>query len=102
MALVPAINPYASPLKLFEYMAASLPTIAPDQPNLREVLTHGQDAWLVPSGDEGALRTALERLSEPELAARLGAAARATIERGDYTWRGNARRVVAAVEALRR
>lgn len=102
VALVPAINPYASPLKLFEYMAASLPTIAPDQPNLREVLTHGQDAWLVPSGDEGALRTALERLSEPELAARLGAAARATIERGDYTWRGNARRVVAAVEALRR
>lgn len=102
VALVPAINPYASPLKLFEYMAASLPTIAPDQPNLREVLTHGQDAWLVPSGDEGALRTALERLSEPELAARLGAAARATIERGDYTWQGNARRVVAAVEALAR
>jgi glycosyltransferase involved in cell wall biosynthesis len=101
VALVPAINPYASPLKLFEYMAASLPTIAPDQPNLREVLTHAQDAWLVPSGDEGALRSALERLSEPALAARLGAAARATIERGDYTWQGNARRVVAAVEALR-
>ena len=38
VALVPAINPYASPLKLHEYMAARLATVAPDQPNLREVL----------------------------------------------------------------
>lgn len=102
VALVPAINPYASPLKLFEYMAAGLPVIAPDQPNLREVLTHGQDALLVPSGDEDALRAALVRLADPLFAARIGTAARATIERGDYTWQGNARRVVAAVEALRR
>lgn len=102
VALVPAINPYASPLKLFEYMAAALPVIAPDQPNLREVLRDGADALLVPSGAIEPLRAALERLSEGALAARLGAAARATIERGDYTWEGNARRVVAAVEELRR
>jgi glycosyltransferase involved in cell wall biosynthesis len=102
VALVPAINAYASPLKLFEYMAAALPVIAPDQPNLREVLTHGDDALLVPSGDEGALRAAFVKLAEPGLAVRIGAAARATIERGDYTWQGNARRVVAAVEALAR
>ena len=101
VALVPAINPYASPLKLFEYMAASLPVIAPDQPNLREVLTDGEDALLVPSGAVEPMRAALERLSAAGLAARLGTAARATLERGDFTWQGNARRVVAAVEALR-
>jgi glycosyltransferase involved in cell wall biosynthesis len=63
VALVPAINPYASPLKLFEYMAASLAVIAPDQPNLREVLTHEREALLVPSGEPAPLRTALVQLA---------------------------------------
>jgi glycosyltransferase involved in cell wall biosynthesis len=101
VALVPAINPYASPLKLHEYMAAGLPTVAPDQPNLREVLTHEQDALLVPPGDGEALLAALERLvADAALRAALGAAARAAIEEQDLTWRGNARRVLAAVGAL--
>jgi len=100
VALVPAINPYASPLKLFEYMAAGLPTVAPDQENLREVLEHGVNALLVAAGDGEALGEAIERLAEPGLRARLGAAARRTVLERDLTWRANARRVVAAVEAL--
>jgi glycosyltransferase involved in cell wall biosynthesis len=101
VALVPAINPYASPLKLHEYMAASLPAIAPDQPNLREVLTDGVDALLVPAGDGAAFAAALERLAEsPELRARLGAQARRTVVERDLTWRGNARRVVAAAREV--
>ena len=66
VGLVPAINPYASPLKLHEYMAAGLPTVAPDQPNLREVLEDGRDALLVPPGDGPALIAALSRLAEDE------------------------------------
>ena len=101
VALVPAINPYASPLKLHEYMAAALPVIAPDQPNLREVLTPEENALLVPAGDGDALRSALARLIRDEdLRARLGQRAQRTIEERDLTWRGNARRVTAAVEAL--
>lgn len=101
VALVPAINPYASPLKLHEYMAARLATVAPDQPNLRETLTDGVDALLVPPGDAQALAAAIERLvADAPLRERLGAAARATIERRDMTWRGNARRVISAVEEL--
>ncbi len=101
MALVPAINPYASPLKLFEYLAASLAVVAPDQDNLREVLG-GDEALLVPPGDVDAMRAALESLAgDPELRARLGQRGRAAIERADLTWKGNARRVVAAVEGLR-
>ena len=103
VALVPAINPYASPLKLFEYMAAGLAVVAPDQANLREVLTHGANAWLVPPGAGGALADALERLAgDGALRERLGRAARRTIEERDLTWRGNARRILRAVEALRR
>ena len=101
VALVPAINPYASPLKLHEYMAARLATVAPDQPNLREVLTDGEDALLVPPGDGDALLDALGKLvRDKELRVRLGSAARATIESRDLTWRGNARRVAAAAVDL--
>lgn len=101
VALLPAINPYASPLKLHEYMAAKLPTVAPDQPNLREILTHGKDALLVLPGDGDALLEALGQLvRDADLRARMGAAARATIEEQDLTWHGNALRVVAAAEAL--
>jgi len=101
VALVPAINPYASPLKLFEYMAAARAVIAPDQPNLREVLEPERDALLVPPGEAAALRAALVRLAgDAALRARLGAAARTRLVALDLTWTGNARRVVAAVEGL--
>ena len=102
VALVPAINPYASPLKLHEYMAAGLATVAPDQPNLREVLAHGEDALLVPPGDGAALVEACAQLVEDgTLRARLGRTARASLERQGLTWRGNVRRVLDALEAVR-
>lgn len=101
VALVPAINPYASPLKLFEYMAAGLPSVAPDQPNLREVLTDGAEALLVRPDDAAALHSAMARLAaDAALRARLGAAARDAVRERDYTWDGNARRVLAAVRPL--
>jgi glycosyltransferase involved in cell wall biosynthesis len=101
VALLPAINPYASPLKLHEYMAAGIATVAPDQPNLREVLTPEHDALLVPPGDGDALRSAVLRLlRDPKFARRLGLAARATVERLDLTWSGNVRRIEAALAAL--
>ena len=102
VALVPAINPYASPLKLFEYMAASLAIVAPDQPNLREVLEPGADALLVPAGDAAAMESALVRLAgDPDLRATLGANARAKLERLDLSWSANARRVIEALERRR-
>ncbi len=101
VALVPAINPYASPLKLHEYMAAGLAVVGPDQPNIREVLDDGRNAVLVPSGDGEALRGALVRLAgDADLRRRLGAAARRSIEELDLTWRGNARRVVEALQGV--
>ena len=41
---------YTSPLKLFEYLALGRPIIASDLPSIREVLTHGETALLVPAG----------------------------------------------------
>lgn len=101
VGLVPAINPYASPLKLHEYMAAGLPSVAPDQPNLREVLTSGEEALLFEPGDPDGLCAALAALvGDADLRRRMGERARETLVKRDLTWRGNARRVLAAVEDL--
>jgi glycosyltransferase involved in cell wall biosynthesis len=39
IALQPDVTDYASPLKIFEYMAVGSLIIAPDSPNIREILT---------------------------------------------------------------
>ncbi|HWF01438.1 MAG TPA: glycosyltransferase family 4 protein [Caulobacteraceae bacterium] len=96
VALQTAATPYASPLKLFEYMAFSLPIVAPDQPNIREVLADGAEALLFPPGDATRLAEALNRLAaDPGLRRRLGAAARKRLEETPFTWTGAARRIAA-------
>jgi len=95
IALQPASVPYASPLKVFEYMAAGRAIVAPDQPNLREVLRDGETALLFDPARPDAMWDAVLRLVEdPKLRRRLGAAARADVLARDLTWAGNARRVV--------
>jgi glycosyltransferase involved in cell wall biosynthesis len=92
---------YCSPLKLFEYMALGRAIIAPDQPNLREVLRPEVDALLFNPDDEASFFAALARLSaDPELRARLGSAARRSVEETPFTWTENARRVEELAAAL--
>jgi glycosyltransferase involved in cell wall biosynthesis len=100
IAVQPKATEYASPLKLFEYMALGRAIIAPDQPNLREVLTDGSNALLFAPDDPVSLASALSALIvEPDLRRRLGAAAARTVEDLDLTWDGNARKIAAAMEA---
>lgn len=102
VAVIPAINSYASPLKLFDSFAAGVATVAPDQPNLRETIEDGVNGLLFAPQSAPALAQALQRLlADPVQRARIGAAGRARLLREDWTWAGNARRVVAAYEALR-
>jgi glycosyltransferase involved in cell wall biosynthesis len=99
IALQPASVPYASPLKLFEYMAAGKAIIAPDQPNILEVLEQGRTALLFDPACPEAMWRGIETLARDQaLRARLGAAARKEVLRRDFTWAGNARRVVALAE----
>lgn len=94
IALQPAVVPYASPLKLFEYLALGKAVIAPRQPNIEEILAHEDNALLFDAAKSGAMEQALTRLCEdPYLREKLAAAAAATIDRQDLTWLGNARRV---------
>jgi glycosyltransferase involved in cell wall biosynthesis len=71
---------------LLEAMAMARPIVASDRAILRDYLDDGVEALLVPPEDPGALREAVERvLADRELAGRLGAAARARVERAHTT-----------------
>ena len=95
IALQPRVVEYASPLKIFEYMAAGRAIVAPDQENIREILRDGETALLFDPARPEAMWQAIRRLAgDAALRHRLGSAARAEIVRRDYTWAGNARRVV--------
>jgi glycosyltransferase involved in cell wall biosynthesis len=103
VALQPAVVDYASPLKLFEYLALGRAVIAPCKPNLMEVLQDDVNALLFETDREGAFEAGLSRLCEDAaLRARLGEAARRTIQDGGYTWQANAMRITSLFERLRK
>lgn len=94
IALQPAVTDYASPLKVFEYMRANLAIVAPDQPNIREILTHNKTALLFEANNAEASETAIRSLIEnKDLRTSLGKAARDEIDSRGYTWAENAKRI---------
>jgi glycosyltransferase involved in cell wall biosynthesis len=90
---------FTSPMKLFEYMAASVPIVATDLPAIREVLRHGENAWLVTPGDAKALADGINRvLSDRPLAECMAQQARQ--EAHNYSWNSRASAVLDAVRHL--
>jgi glycosyltransferase involved in cell wall biosynthesis len=101
VAVLPRATPYASPLKLFEYMAAGKAVVAPRQANVLEVAMEGSEILCCRPDDDQELERQLGRLvADAGERERLGAAARARILRDDRTWRANARRIVRAYEQI--
>ena len=102
IALQPAAVAYASPLKLFEYMAIDAAIIAPRQDNILEVLTDAHDALLFDTQSRADFREKLYSLfSDPALRERLALQARQTLLTQGYTWEANAKRVEALFTGLR-
>jgi glycosyltransferase involved in cell wall biosynthesis len=94
----PVSDRYASPLKLFEYMAAGKPIVASDLAAVREILRGDENACLVRPGDEAALAAGLERVARaPEFAARLAAGALQQAQ--SYTWARRAERLESVLQA---
>jgi len=90
---------YFSPIKLFEYLAAGLPTIVGDLPAVSEVVD-GDSAVVIPAGDAIALASAVVALAaDPAERRRLGDNGRELIARG-HTWRHRAQRVRDAIAEL--
>jgi glycosyltransferase involved in cell wall biosynthesis len=86
---------FASPMKMFEYMASERPIISSDLPVLREVLSE-RTAMLVPPSDVQAWHDALYWLREdPKRGAAL--AGRAREEVNQYTWQSRALKILAGL-----
>ena len=95
IALQPAVTAYASPLKLFEYLALGKAIVAPRLPNIQEILRDGDNAVLFDERDPQSFALALTRLSrDAALRAALSARARQTIVERGLTWERNAARVI--------
>lgn len=92
VAFYPNIEHYVyfmSPLKLFEYMASGVPIIASDLPAIREILRHGENAWLVPPGDPQLLAAGINQLlGDRALAQQLAKQAREDVQ--SLTWQKRA------------
>jgi glycosyltransferase involved in cell wall biosynthesis len=94
IALQPAVVPYASPLKLFEYLALGKAIVAPRHDNLQEVLQDGYNALLFDAHDPDAFGRAVGRLLDDDsLRVALGEAAARTIAERGLSWEDAARRV---------
>ncbi len=88
------LTPWMSPLKVVESMAYGQALICSDFPVLREFLSHGANAWLVPPDDLEAWNAALRMLRDnPRLRENLGARARADFL-ARHTYEHRARRVL--------
>ncbi|MFM1770293.1 MAG: hypothetical protein RJA22_2822 [Verrucomicrobiota bacterium] len=91
---------YFSPLKLYEYMACGIPTVASRAGQISELIRHGRNGLLCPAGNTAALAAACDRLLRDErLRQSLGHAAARTIA-SRYTWDANAGRAVTLAERL--
>ena len=81
------------PMKVFTYLAAGRPILAPRLPDIEEVLTDGVTARLVPPDDPASAAASLKALlADAPLQARLAANARALS--AEYTWAARASRIV--------
>jgi len=96
ISLQPDVTEYASPMKIFEYMGLGKCIVAPDQPNITEILDDGKTALLFRPGDKEDLRKILWRaIGGKEIRESLGRNAREAVFNRGYLWKENARKAVA-------
>ncbi len=62
IAVMPATNEYGNPMKIYEYMAIGKAVVAPNQPTITEIATHGVDSYLFEPENVMSLSSALETL----------------------------------------
>jgi glycosyltransferase involved in cell wall biosynthesis len=102
LAPYPALNHdfYFSPLKVFEYMACGVVTVASHCGQLTELIRDGETGVLYPPGDLNALTAACAGLlNNPKRRSTLGQSAAHHV-RENFTWERNAQRAVELAREL--
>jgi glycosyltransferase involved in cell wall biosynthesis len=90
---------FASPMKLFEYMASGRPIAAADLPTVREIVSE-HTAWFFNPEDAAALAASIaEMITRWPEARRRAAAARELLE-SSYTWEARGRALLSFMDHL--
>jgi glycosyltransferase involved in cell wall biosynthesis len=96
IGVLPGTNDYGQPMKLLEYAAAGLATVAPDLPPVRALIDDGSTGLLFAPGDVDMLRRAVRHLLEDgALRNRLASAARRRVA-ANAGWTERGRDLIAA------
>ncbi|MFV0448228.1 MAG: glycosyltransferase family 4 protein [Vibrio sp.] len=91
IAIQPAVTPWASPLKLIEYLAKGKAIVAPDTPNIKELLVDNVNAVLFNHNDQSNMIESIKKIiSDDILRQQLQLGAQKTIQERGLTWRQNA------------
>lgn len=100
IALQPDVTAYASPLKMFEYMAVGALIVAPKTPNIEEILSD-DTAIFFDKGDKVAFKEALTTAitSYQALDEKRRAVKQSVLDK-HFIWQKNARRVVDLAKEL--
>jgi glycosyltransferase involved in cell wall biosynthesis len=91
-----ALGFYWSPLKIFEYMSAGLPVVAPAAGRIPTIVAHQREGLLYAPSEPGALATALETLTDTRLREQFGGAARARAVH-EYSWAAHCKALEGAI-----
>jgi glycosyltransferase involved in cell wall biosynthesis len=93
IALQPDVTAYASPLKMFEYMAVGSLIVAPDCPNIREIL-NDDTALFFDKSERESFKTTLNDAIEYYLnhSDKRNAVKHSVIDKG-FIWQENAKRI---------
>jgi glycosyltransferase involved in cell wall biosynthesis len=95
IAVQPSVTEYACPIKIIEYMSMAKCIVAPDQPNIREILQDGTNSMLFKPRDPGQLKAALRKAIEDDTRRRgYGSNAYETLLKRGYLWSVNATRAL--------
>ena len=95
VAVQPDVTAYASPIKLFEYLAMGKAIIAPRKQNIVEILEDGKHALLYSSQNEKELADKIEKLYlDIELKNSLSVEAVKLVKEKGFYWQSNANRIV--------
>lgn len=85
---------YFSPLKLFEYLACGVPTVAADLPPLADVIEPGENGLLYLPGSPHDLATQISALADDPVRSEKMGMRGAKKVLSDYTWVGNAQKII--------
>jgi glycosyltransferase involved in cell wall biosynthesis len=98
IAVQPSVTEYACPIKIIEYMGMAKCIVAPNQPNICEILKDGTNGFLFNPADEEDFKGVLIKASESgETRQRLGYNAYQVLCKRRFLWSANAAKALTLI-----